>query len=203
MVRVLYGKSGGGYAFPSGHSQSAVVFWGACAWELKRAWGWVAAVILMALIGISRLYLGVHWPIDVLGGWTIGAVILGLYILYDAKVAYKKAFTKTIPLIVIILALGVILFFINQADTSVRVVGVLVGLAIGYILEEKYINFEPRSVWWYQILKVVVGLVVAFAIKIGVKMVLPDLPVSDTIRYAIMGFWIAFLLPCIFRGRKR
>jgi membrane-associated phospholipid phosphatase len=201
-VRVLYPESGGGYAFPSGHSQGSVVFWGVVAWQIGRAWAWIAALILMILIGVSRLYLGVHWPIDVVGGWAIGAVILGLYIIYDTTHPVRGFMPKTIPLIVIVIIFGAVLFFINSGDTAVRVIGTLVGMSIGYILEEEYFIFEPKSVWWYQIIKVVVGLVVVFAIKIIVKKLLPDASLSHVVRYLIIGLWITAGVPLLFRGRK-
>lgn len=202
VVRVLYPESGGGYAFPSGHSQGAAVFWGTIAWQLRQAWVWVLAVILMIAIGISRLYLGVHWPIDVVGGWAIGAVILGLYIIYDTTHPARGLIPKAIPLIIIVIAFGAVLFFINSGDTAVRVIGTLVGMAIGYILEEEYLHFEPKSVWWYQIIKIVAGLAVVFAIKIVVKKLLPDVPVSHLVRYLIIGLWITAGIPLFFRGRK-
>ncbi len=66
------------YSFPSGHSMSAVGVWGVVAVVLialypraRRAIV-VAAIVLIASIGLSRVYLGVHWPFDVLGGWLGG-----------------------------------------------------------------------------------------------------------------------------------
>ncbi len=202
MVRVLYPESGGGYAFPSGHAQGAAVFWGTIAWQLKRAWVWVLALLLIIGIGISRLYLGVHWPIDVVGGWLIGAVILGLYIIYDTTHPVRGLVPKTIPLIIIVIAFSAILFVIYSGDTAVRVTGTLAGMAIGFILEEEYFVFEPKSVWWYQIVKVVVGLAVVFAIKIFVKKLLPDVPVSNLVRYLIIGLWVTAGVPLLFRGRR-
>jgi membrane-associated phospholipid phosphatase len=198
-VRVLYGQSGGGYAFPSGHSQGSVTFWGVIAWELKKAWFWVLAVFLMIAVGISRLYLGVHWPIDVLGGWLIGAVILGVYFLYDAKVDHSRSFLNMWGLIALVLIVGVVLFLIHPAG---HIVGVFVGMSIGYLLEEKLVDFDPRSVWWYQVLKVLVGLAVVFAIRIGLKKLFPEGDIFDAIRYLIIGIWIALGVPAIFRGRK-
>lgn len=200
LVRVLWKKSGGGYAFPSGHSQGAVVFWGTVAWELKKAWATTVAIILMFLIGISRLYLGVHWPIDVLGGWLIGAVIMGVYILYDAKVLKRELTLQLLPKIILVLVIAVILYLISPESS--KMVGTFVGLAIGYFLEEKYVNFTPRSVWWYQLLKIVVGLVTVYAIRILIKMALPEVDISDFFRYTVIGFWIAYVIPVIFKGRK-
>lgn len=69
------------FGLPSGHAQNAVVMWGLLAVYGRRAWGWVAALLLVLLTGISRLYLGVHFPTDVLAGWLVGLLVLwgGLY----------------------------------------------------------------------------------------------------------------------------
>jgi undecaprenyl-diphosphatase len=73
-----------GFAFPSGHSASALVGWALVAWLVCRltanrtvwAAAWVSAALLTVAVGLSRIYLGVHYPSDVIGGWTLGAVWL-------------------------------------------------------------------------------------------------------------------------------
>ena len=70
------------YSFPSGHAMSAMAIWGglaACLMALyptARRGILVAAIVLIFLIGTSRVYLGVHWPTDVMGGWLAGAPLL-------------------------------------------------------------------------------------------------------------------------------
>lgn len=74
-----------GSAFPSGHTISATVLFGAAAYLFARGrdwktgvWLWTAAVALSCLVGLSRLYLGVHWLTDVLAGLVLGLVWLAV-----------------------------------------------------------------------------------------------------------------------------
>ncbi len=46
--------------------------------SIRKWWGWLIAILIILLIGISRLYLGVHFPLDVILGWLIGALLLWL-----------------------------------------------------------------------------------------------------------------------------
>lgn len=75
------------FAFPSGHAQNAVSFWGLLAHSLEKTWIWILSILVAFLIGVSRLYLGVHFPRDVLAGWLIGALLLWLFIRLEAPIS--------------------------------------------------------------------------------------------------------------------
>jgi len=64
------------FGVPSGHSQNAAVIWSTIAARLRQRWTWISAIGLILLIGLSRVYLGAHFPTDVLAGWTIGFILL-------------------------------------------------------------------------------------------------------------------------------
>lgn len=74
-----------GYAFPSGHTNNAALAATLLAWmitrRLHRRWArtlvWAVAVTAALAVGLTRIYLGVHWPSDVLGSWALSAAWLG------------------------------------------------------------------------------------------------------------------------------
>ncbi len=91
LVRVFQAEAGN--SFPSGHAFFAMAFWGllayfACTRLQRRSLRWLALsglVMIILLIGTSRVYLGAHWPSDVLGGYVIGTLLLAALIWLDRK----------------------------------------------------------------------------------------------------------------------
>jgi len=89
-----------GYSFPSGHSMVSVALYGIIVYTIyknvkNKYVKWISIVLLsllVLLIGFSRIYVGVHYFTDVVGGFTLGLVVLIIYIdIYDkVKVKYEK-----------------------------------------------------------------------------------------------------------------
>ena len=80
-------------AYPSGHSAHAVGTWGALIWMTftggsprAKLLGAGAAFFVAAGVGLSRIYLGVHWPSDVVAGWAVGGICLSAAILAHRRV---------------------------------------------------------------------------------------------------------------------
>jgi undecaprenyl-diphosphatase len=76
--------AGNGYSFPSGHVMAAVALWGLLPmivglYSTSRRWWWVSVAVSATMIGVisaSRVYLGVHWFSDIVGGLLVGSMFL-------------------------------------------------------------------------------------------------------------------------------
>lgn len=188
----------GGYGIPSGHTQGTVVTWGNLATQLKSSLWWVLAVAIPLCVGIGRMYLGDHFPQDVIAGAIIGIMLVAAYAVLQPRAATwlnaRASFTLKLTLAVIVpLALAAI--FLSTAAVGL---GALLGFAIGLVLEEEYVRFDPRGVWWKQIVKLAIGLAVALGLRLALKPILPAGDVFTFVRYTVIGLWMALGAPWVF-----
>jgi len=84
-VRAIHVSNG--FGMPSGHAQASTV-WLYAAALLKRGWFWAMALIIVLMIGLSRIYLGVHFTSQVIIGWLIGVFVLIVILRIEPKVLF-------------------------------------------------------------------------------------------------------------------
>ncbi len=125
-----------GFGVPSGHSQTAAGIWGLAAARLARTWAWVAAVTVILLIGLSRIYLGVHYLHDVLVGWALGGLTLWAFLKYWDPIAARLK--KMTMMNQIILAFTVSLGMILLA-------ALVVFLSSGFVMPDEWIANATRE----------------------------------------------------------
>jgi len=104
-------KVSNGFGMPSGHAQASTVWFYAGA-LMKRSWFWAIAISIVFLIGLSRVYLGVHFSSQVLIGWLIGIIVVFIFFRFEKKVLtwfLNQKFSRQLLLITGISAL--MLFF--------------------------------------------------------------------------------------------
>lgn len=193
-IRSLRLETAGGYSFPSGHSQSAASFWTFVMVKLKKVWLYGTGIALTLLVGISRLYLGVHRPVDVIVGFVLGTlwVFVSNY-MFDVS---ERAGKKTVFLIFIIPM--ILLLFVMPYSDYYKAAGTTFGFYLGYMIEPKYIKYEVEAGIHIQVLKVIIGLAVLIGIRILIKLLLPTCLISDFFRYLLMGIWATIGAPYVF-----
>ncbi|MFP4661849.1 MAG: phosphatase PAP2 family protein, partial [Halanaerobiales bacterium] len=184
-IRSLRVETAGGYSFPSGHTQSAASFWTVLMVKFRKKWFYVLAVVMMILVAISRLYLGVHRPLDVIFG-----LIIGFAWVFAANIIFKFLEKDDIKAVVIIIPVVFLLMLYVQNHTFYKAAGSLISILLGYIVEKRYIKYSVKSAIGFQILKVIVGFTIMIFIKEGLKVLLPDTIWSEFFRYFVMGCWL-------------
>ena len=76
-----------GFGMPSGHSQSATV-WLLIAYSVKKWWFWILAIAVTLMIGLSRAFLGVHFPSQIITGWLLGIIIIVCFVKFEIPVIH-------------------------------------------------------------------------------------------------------------------
>ena len=193
-----------GYGMPSYHAQSAVIVWGGIAIRVLKAWFWVIAIALMLLIGFSRIYLGVHFPTDVLAGWALGGFLLVIY-LFVQPVAERQLMRLNLGmqiLLALVVPLGLLL--IHPTEDSTAAMATLSGIGIGLALMQRYVSFSPSGPLWQRALRFFIGVGVIFALYLGLKALLPGEELSlylvfRFLHYWLIGLWISLGAPWLFR----
>lgn len=90
------------FGLPSAHAQNSAAVLGLLAATLKRWWIWVLSLLLILLIGISRMYLAVHFPQDVIVGWLIGFLLVWIFIRFEKPVAAWFS-SQSLPISILVL----------------------------------------------------------------------------------------------------
>lgn len=195
-IRTLREKTATGYSFPSGHTQSSVSFYGAMAIYLKKKAMYIIATIMIILIGFSRLYLGVHYPKDVIVGGILGVLTsLICYKLYNRF--ENKMLLYVITFIVFIPALT----FAHSAD-FIKGMGTYLGFVIGMYIEKKYVNFSIEGSTTVKVIRVLLGILILLVLQVGLKAIFPSETIFSFIRYALISFVGIGIYPMIFKKFK-
>ena len=185
-------------AFPSGHTQHTVVFWTFVGLWLRRPAIWAAALTVIGLVSISRMYLGVHWPVDILGGWLVGALVIGAASVFPARIERLSARSRE-RLIIGAVVLGLGLFLLDGSEFRAKMLGFWSGALLALALQQRYVPFKVRASLAIQVAKIAIGLAGLFALRAILKSFLPADLWAAWLRYALLGVWVVLGAPAVFR----
>ncbi len=192
-----------GYSFPSGHSANAAVVYGSlAAHEKKRKLLWVLAFLLPLLVGFSRVFVGAHFPTDVLCGWALGALVTALIPWLRRTIKNRWTFSG------VLLLSSVPGFFYCGSNDYFTALGMLLGFVLAEPFEEKFVKFENTSNLWRCVLRTLGGGILYFGLNEALKLPFPRalLEAGDpaahlirTLRYAAVLFVVIGVYPMLFR----
>lgn len=198
-----------GYGFPSGHAQNSATFWGYLAVVTQSLSIIVLAVILIILISYSRLYLNVHYPMDVIGGTLIGIFLVFTYYFLSRffeeragkmSFGFKVFISGIVPLI--LFALYTILFFEEASEDVPRICGAYLGFAIGYLLENKTVGIDDPQIFKVRVVRSILGIVSVFSLYLLLSILLPTGFYMIFVRYVIVALLMTIFIPFLIKALK-
>ncbi|OPL09655.1 MAG: hypothetical protein AVO33_06500 [delta proteobacterium ML8_F1] len=189
-IRSLRTHTATGYAFPSGHTQGVSALFFSLSASVKSRGLTVVAVVLVALVALSRVYLGLHWPTDVLGGAVagLGVVWLGL-----------GSFKKARGILAVLFSLVLAGYLVQGEAHLLQLAGILAGYLLGELFERKRVDFSNHRVPWLNVLRLLTGLIGMVVLKEGLKVFYLESHFLDSLRYGIVTFYAMGLMPWIIK----
>lgn len=168
-----------GYSFPSGHTQSSVGMFGGIFRANKNKALRIITLAMCILVPFSRLYLGVHTPLDVGVSLVIAVVLIliGYPLFKKAEQSPKWMYGILITLTLAVTA--ALLYFLygnHEAEENLAsaiknactLLGCILGLIVAYTADLKN-NFTTKAVWWAQIIKALGGIALVICVKEGLR----------------------------------
>lgn len=191
------------HGIPSFHAQQSTLTWGYIAMQFGRAplkpLLWALAVALPLLVSIGRMYVGVHFPQDVIFGAALGAILFFGFAAYEPHFGeWLKSHTSLVAKLTLAVIVPIALAAAHFDLETATELGTLMGFAIGLVLEEEYVRFDARGELWKQFAKFLIGAIVLLALQQGSKALLGESPIINFVRYTIVGFWLGLGAPLVF-----
>ena len=206
-----------GYSFPSGHTQNAVGTFGGVARSTKEKGIRIVSIVVLLLVSFSRMYLGVHTPMDVGVSFVIATVLL--LVMYPLFEQMERKPNLMYVLLGVMTVMGVaylafVSFYPFPADVdpanlasgtknAYTLLGATLGVLAAFYADQKYTHFDTDAPLLGQILKLVIGLLLTLGIKAGAKPVLNALfgghQAANFFRYFLMVLFAGVLWPMTFK----
>ena len=222
--RVMKYGTSKSFGMPSGHAQGAASFWGYFSAHTKSLVFRIAALLMIFFIGVSRIYLGVHSPLQVLSGWILGFGLVGIFLFLERKASGWWSAQRTSFQIFIILDMAVLLvllallklyFYRDMTEfiytTSrkhvlgiISMASLLAGIGVGGVLFTKKYQVSVQCSPGKQALKILIALCslagflffLVFAKTLQAQLIQVSLFLS--VAGIFVGSWIAYFAPLLF-----
>jgi hypothetical protein len=191
------------FGFPSGHALVSSGFWGYMGLRIKSSQIIIVGAIAVFLVSLSRIYLGVHYPGDVVGGIVLGLMVA--YVFYKGETGITGLFEKqdrtTKYLIALFLPAILVLIASLQGDLvkeQIELGLLMASIGVGCLLEEEKIRFKDTKNKKHLIKRAMAGIVILGTIFLVSEILSLINSVFTYIKYVLLGFSSVYVVPLVF-----
>jgi len=195
-----------GYSFPSGHTQSAAALFWSIGTQMKNRVIFYICFAIPILVALSRMYLGVHFALDVVVSLLITFIIVHVVAYHQKEDTQSRKKNIIFSGIIAVIAIKVIIIalvqyytgrseFYNISD-SLKASGAAIGFAVGMFIEREYIKFPVKAQSLLaQIVKCIVGIVTVVTVQEVLRWNFETGIINDMFRYFVLIIWITIVYP--------
>ncbi len=198
----MYDLAVQGFSFPSMHASNTLSVLGSFALSVKKKTVYYITFVFLLMIGLSRVFVGVHYPTDVLAGWLLGIVMLIFVSLMQKKIKNHLVYAA----VFCVLALPG--WFYCTSNDFYTAYGLLIGVFVAFWFESRFVKFKNKKNILRALLRLAGGLAIFLGLSEGLKLpfsksflaedgFLPHL--IRCIRYAVSSFTVMALYPMLFK----
>ena len=185
-----------GPGFPSAHAQMSLTFWGYAAWWLQRGWFWALAVLVVVLISLSRVYLGMHFLVDIVGGLGIGLLYTAVFAFAEPLWAGFRSSSRRLRITLGVVIPFLLLIFLPPPGLEADL---LMGGMAAFLSGPLILPYKPSPALWKRLAVFALGVVLVFGLLTVSSVLLPEelkrTPVVGFVRYLLLGYTGLLLTP--------
>ncbi len=188
-IQTIAENTAKGFSFPSGHSQSASAFYTFLTLAHSKKWLGIS-ILITALVAISRVYAGLHWPKDVIYGIVFGMAAAGVI-----AAIYKFAAPIAAGIFACAALLAIELSPLGTNPEFMYMLSAIFGITLGYIFEMLFVDFGPARTLSAAVGRLGYGITVTAAVYIALFYFFENIPI---IYYGVTCFVATGLIPLAF-----
>jgi len=206
-----------GYSFPSGHAASTALLWGGTAVAARRGWLWIPALAWIALMGASRVVLGVHTPVDVAGSWAVAIPVVWAAAWAVGRVEDNPSRGWQVLGIAALAGIAAALIVrwrplpegadpMRFGRDTWRAAAALLAFLAAWHVERTHIRYEPAQLGGYRILAVAAGVLVIVLMAGHLRrLTAPWLGENGAIAALAVAYpvWIFVVWPVLLKGLEK
>lgn len=208
-----------GYGLSSNHVQAAAMIYFLLAGWFKKWWLWVLAMIMVFLMGLSRIYLGAHFLQDVLSGALLALLLLLLAAIWRRyfQTNFEKRILGRRLLILLSIPIGltaayaIVMYILRSPDLTVpwaayipaadvaareamaTSLGAMLGFGVGITFEGSRICFHTTGTFWQRAARYLLGIVVTVLLWAGLDAVFPTHPEWLSLPLRVLRYFLVLL----------